>query len=545
MQVFDPTSPDSALAPPARLRLGDIGKLCIAIQAGSPAEMIERAEAALIESQPDVRFLELRLDSLSKPAAALPKIKEFLAAQREVTVIATCRRKQFGGHFVQSLTAELDVLLTAAQAGCRIVDLEVESAEEATPRQLDQFREKLRAAGTALLVSFHDFTRTKNLEQAAQRIEAFHPDFVKVVSTARSLADNIAVLNLIADRSRSAEVVGIAMGEEGLISRILGLRSGAAFTFAAFAEGPEADPKLATAPGQLNLRTLRDLYRVEQLDQATRIFAVAGNPIAHSLSPLMQNTAFRRENVNAVLVPLKTRNLADLLTLVRELPLAGVAVTMPLKQEVLPHLANPVVANSVPLTRRIGACNTLRTGADGKLYGFNTDVDGVIRPLEKRLKLKGARIAVLGAGGAARAAVFGLVDQGAEVFIVNRTHENAVKLAKDSKAKALKPEKFAESPRFDVLINSTPCGMAGTKQPLPPPFENGEKELNAGLVFDLVYNPLETPLIKLAKERGIPVVGGLEMFVQQGARQFEIWTGKPAPEAEMMRVVELELRRRS
>jgi len=545
MQVFDPTSPDSALAPPARLRLGDIGKLCIAIQAGSPAEMIERAEAALIESQPDVRFLELRLDSLPKPAAALPKIKEFLAAQREVTAIATCRRKQFGGHFVQSLTAELDVLLTAAQAGCRIVDLEVESAEEATPRQLDQFREKLRAAGTALLVSFHDFTRTKNLEHAAQRIEAFHPDFVKVVSTARSLADNIAVLNLIADRSRSAEVVGIAMGEEGLISRILGLRSGAAFTFAAFAEGPEADPKLATAPGQLNLRTLRDLYRVEQLDQATRIFAVAGNPIAHSLSPLMQNTAFRRENVNAVLVPLKTRNLADLLTLVRELPLAGVAVTMPLKQEVLPHLANPVVANSVPLTRRIGACNTLRTGADGKLYGFNTDVDGVIRPLEKRLKLKGARIAVLGAGGAARAAVFGLVDQGAEVFIVNRTHENAVKLAKDSKAKALKPEKFAESPRFDALINSTPCGMAGTKQPLPPPFENGEKELNAGLVFDLVYNPLETPLIKLAKERGIPVVGGLEMFVQQGARQFEIWTGKPAPEAEMMRVVELELRRRS
>jgi len=467
MQVFDPTSPDSALAPPARLRLGDIGKLCIAIQAGSPAEMIERAEAALIESQPDVRFLELRLDSLSKPAAALPKIKEFLAAQREVTVIATCRRKQFGGHFVQSLTAELDVLLAAAQAGCRIVDLEVESAEEATPRQLDQFREKLRAAGTALLVSFHDFTRTKNLEHAAQRIEAFHPDFVKVVSTARSLADNIAVLNLIADRSRSAEVVGIAMGEEGLISRILGLRSGAAFTFAAFAEGPEADPKLATAPGQLNLRTLRDLYRVEQLDQATRIFAVAGNPIAHSLSPLMQNTAFRRENVNAVLVPLKTRNLADLLTLVRELPLAGVAVTMPLKQEVLPHLANPVVANSIPLTRRIGACNTLRTGADGKLYGFNTDVDGVIRPLEKRLKLKGARIAVLGAGGAARAAVFGLIDQGAEVFIVNRTHENAVKLAKDSKAKALKPEKFSESPRFDALINSTPAAWLAPSSSCP------------------------------------------------------------------------------
>ncbi len=544
MQVSNPTSHDSAFAPPVRLRLGDIGKLCVAIQAGSPAELIERAQKALLESQPDARFLEFRLDSLPKPAAALPKIKEFLAAQREVTVIATCRRKQFGGHFVQSLSAELDVLLTAAQAGCRIVDLEVESAEEATPRQLDQFREKLRATGAALLVSFHDFTRTKNLEQAAQRIEVFRPDFVKVVSTARSLADNLAVLHLVADRSRSTEFVGIAMGEEGLISRILGLRFGAAFTFASFSDGSDADSKLATAPGQMNLRTLRDLYRVDQLDHATRFFGVVGNPIAHSLSPLMQNTAFRRENVNAVFLPLKTRTLDDLLTLARELPLAGIAVTMPFKQEVLPHLANPVLPKSVPLTHRIGACNTLRTGADGKLYGFNTDVDGVIRPLEKRLKLKGARIAVLGAGGAARAAVFGLVDQGAEVFIVNRTHENAVKLAKESKAKALNPEKFAGSPRFDILINATPCGMAGSKQQLPPPFDNGKKELNAGLVFDLVYNPFETPLIKLAQGRGIPVIGGLEMFVQQGARQFEIWTGKPAPEAEMMRVVELELRRR-
>jgi 3-dehydroquinate dehydratase/shikimate dehydrogenase len=207
---------------------------------------------------------------------------------------------------------------------------------------------------------------------------------------------------------------------------------------------------------------------------------------------------------------------------------------MPLKQQVLPYLAN-----MDPLTARIGACNTLRTGADGKLYGFNTDVAGVVKPLERRLRLKGAHIAVLGAGGAARAAVFGLVAQGAEVFIVNRTHEHAVTLAKEAKAKALKHEQFAKT-RFDVVINSTPCGMAGSKQALPIE----ERELNAGLVFDMVYNPLETPLIKLAVERGIPVVTGLEMFVQQGARQFEIWTGKPAPEAEMQRVVELALRRR-
>jgi 3-dehydroquinate dehydratase/shikimate dehydrogenase len=156
------------------------------------------------------------------------------------------------------------------------------------------------------------------------------------------------------------------------------------------------------------------------------------------------------------------------------------------------------------------------------------------------MHLKGARILVVGAGGAARAAVFGLVDKGAEVFLVNRTHEKAVALAKQAKARALKQEQLAKS-HFDALINTTPCGMAGMKQALPIQ----ENELNAALVFDMVYNPLETPLLKLARERGIPVIGGLEMFVQQGARQFEIWTGKPAPEADMLRVVELALRRRA
>lgn len=511
--------PAPAVAP--RLR---VPRLCVAIQAGSPGEMISRAQAALA----DTRFVEFRLDTLPKPASALGPLKKFLADHRDVTAIATCRRKEFGGQAAQSLKAELEILSAAVAAGCQIVDLEIESAEDARPSQLAQFRAGLRAAGAALLISFHDFTRTKGLDQAARRIERFSPDFMKIVSTARSLADNLAALRLIEDRSVSTQIVGIAMGEEGILSRVLAPRAGAAFTFASFAAGAE------TAQGQVTAKTLRDLYRFEQLDAATRVFGVAGNPIAHSLSPLMHNCGFHRENINAVMLPLKTKALSDLLTVVQELPLAGVAVTMPLKQEVLPHLAN-----MDPLTGRIGACNTLRTGADGKLYGFNTDVAGVVRPLERRMRLKGARIAVLGAGGAARAAVFGLVEQGAEVLVINRTHESAVALARQAKAKALKRELLAKQ-RFDVLINTTPCGMAGNKQALPIE----AKELNAGLVFDMVYNPLETPLLKLARSKGLPVISGLEMFVEQGARQFEIWTGKPAPQAEMMRVVEQALRKR-
>jgi 3-dehydroquinate dehydratase/shikimate dehydrogenase len=521
--TMDPVSAPVPVAP--RLR---VGKLCLAIQAATPAELLARAESAIKDSI----FIELRLDFLSKPVAALAEVKAFLNRHHELTVLATCRRKQFGGRFTGSLNAELEVLQKAAEAGCHIVDLEIESAEQMSRPQMAKFRAALRAAGAALLISSHDFTRTRRpegLAQSAQRIEAYEPEFVKVVTTARSLADNLSVLRMVEDQSLRAHLVGIAMGEEGLISRVLSPRAGAAFTFASGADGAE------TAPGQVSARTLLDLYRLEQLDQATRIFAVAGNPIAHSLSPIMHLTAFRRENVNAIMLPLKVKSLDDLLTVVRDLPLDGVAVTMPLKQEVLPHLAN-----MDPLTAKIGACNTLRTGADGKLYGFNTDVAGVVRPLERRIRLKDARILVLGAGGAARAAVFGLVEQGSDVYIVNRTHEKAVALARKAKAHVLRQSALGKT-RFDAIINTTPCGMTGIKQQLPIK----ESELNASLVFDMVYAPLETPLLKLAKARGLAVISGLEMFAQQGARQFEIWTGKPAPESEMLHAVELELRRRA
>ncbi len=500
------------------------GKLCVAIQAATSAEMLERAALALKETS----FLEFRLDSLASPASALPRFKAFLAANPTVTAIGTCRRKPNGGGFTGSLDEELKLLKSAARSGCRIIDLEVESAEEATPTQLEKLRAALRSAGAFLLISFHDFSRTRHIERAADRIAAFAPDYIKVVSTAQTLADNLAILRLIEDRSVASRVVGIAMGEEGLVSRVLGPREGSAFTFASLEDGTE------TAPGQLSARTLRRLYRADKLNAETRIFGVAGNPISHSLSPLMQNTAFQREKVNAVLLPLKTKTAADLVTLLTELPMSGSAVTMPFKLEVLPYLDQ-----IDPLARRIGAVNTLRVSADGKLSGYNTDVFAVVNPLAQRIKLKGARIAILGAGGAARAAVFGLVDAGAEVFIINRTHENAVALARAAKAKALKHDQLARH-HFDAIINSTPCGMKGSSQPLPL----AENQLNAGLVFEMVYNPIETPLLKLARSHCIPTITGLEMFVQQGARQFEIWTGKTAPEVEMRRVVERELKRR-
>jgi 3-dehydroquinate dehydratase/shikimate dehydrogenase len=318
------------------------------------------------------------------------------------------------------------------------------------------------------------------------------------------------------------------MGEPGIISRVLGLRAGSAFTFAAATAGEE------TAPGQIAARTLMETYRIEQVDVATKVYGVAGDPIRSSLSPLMMNTAFRRETVNAVYLALQTKDVNDLFKLAREVPMEGLSVTMPLKQSVIQHLAR-----TDALSAKIGAVNTIRRFPDGKFYGFNTDVEGIVRPLERRLSLRGAKVLVLGAGGAARAAVFGCREKGAEVWILNRTPETAQKLARQAGAKTIKREAVAKT-AFDIIINATPAGMTGNKTAALL----GPADLNTRIVFDLVYNPVETPLLRMARQKGIAVISGVEMFVQQGARQFEIWTGKPAPEAEMQRVVELELRKR-
>ncbi len=497
------------------------GRLCVALQGATVDEILRRAEAALGESA----FLEFRLDSLEKPEAGVEPIARFLAEQQarrgELAAIATCRRKEAGGGFAGTLDEEVEILTAAAEAGFSILDLAIESAEALGASRVETLHESWNDAGAAMLVSFHDFRKAADPTAVLERVRRFEPDFLKIVTTARTLADSLNLLDWLKEHADDGQLVAIAMGEAGILTRILSLRAGSAFTFAAAPDGAE------TAPGQMTARTLKDLYHIGELDQATRIYGVAGNPVSHSLSPLMQNTAFRRERMNAVYLPLKTESLDDLLTLVRRLPVSGLSVTMPLKVQILPYLSKVD-----PLTAKLGACNTVRLGTDGKLVGFNTDVAGVVRPLEKRMALRGAKILVLGAGGAARAAVFGLAEKGAEVHVWSRGNSKATELAREAGVQAIERGEIAKT-TFDALINSTPCGMTGQEHPLPLKSE----EWDARLVFDLVYNPLETPLLAEARRRGAAVIQGVEMFVQQGVRQFELWTGKPAPEAEMQRVV--------
>jgi 3-dehydroquinate dehydratase/shikimate dehydrogenase len=494
-------------------------RVCLALSGDTVEDMLGTAESMARENP----LLEFRLDYLKQPLAALPKLHRFLETHQYVTAIGTCRRIDNGGKFKGSLASQLDVLTKAHAAGCQIVDLEIQSALKSKPEAIARLRSR-----AGLILSFHDFRATRNLDETLGKMLKIPADFYKVVTTATTLSDNVAMMKFLQKQSAKHALIGLCMGEQGIISRVLNVRAGSAFTFGAVS----AD--LKTAPGQVTTQDLRSIYRIDQVDTATRVYGVAGDPIEHSLSPVIMNTALRRENVNGVYLPLHAKTLKDLIHCVREIPLHGLSITMPYKQAILPYLDNTDAHTS-----KIGACNTVVRGQEGKLYGFNTDVAGVVRPLEQRLSIENAKVLVLGAGGAARAAVFGLKERGAEVWILNRTSAKAQKLARQAKARTIKRADLRKI-AFDVIINATPVGMGNT---LDCPLK--DQEIQARVVFDMVYDPVETHLLQVARAKGIAVIPGVEMFVQQAARQFEIWTGKPAPAGDMLRAVTITLQDRA
>jgi 3-dehydroquinate dehydratase/shikimate dehydrogenase len=496
----------------ARFLRHRLPRVCVALFAADPVELMQKLEASTNENS----LLELRLDYLPHPAQILPKLKQFAEFHRDILLIATCRRAQNGGKFRGSVASQLEILLKAAAAGCQLVDIELETANSLKDKEIEKLRQH-----AGLIVSFHDYRTTKKLEETWDDMHRFPADHIKIVSTAKSLSDNVKMLRLLEQRSDVVSTVGVCMGDAGIISRILNVRSGSEFTFASAQAGEE------TAPGQIAARVLRGVYRIDMVDAATKVYGVAGDPIGQSLSPQMMNTAFRRENINAVYVPLQTDDVTDLLQCAREIPIQGLSITMPLKENIIEHLDK-----TDPLSAKIGACNTIIRSQEGKLYGFNTDVAGVIRPLEQRISLTGAKVLVLGAGGAARAAVFGLKERNADVWVMNRTAERGQKLARQAHAHYLSHAQLKKLD-FDVIVNATPVGM-NTSRPQSP---IDESELRCRYLFEMIYNPVETRLVKMARAKGIQVIPGIEMFVQQGARQFEIWTGKPAPSEDMHRAI--------
>jgi len=481
-------------------------RICAVVAARTPLEMARQMRKALRFS----RTIELRWDWLGKRISTR-ETWEWLARdpRRKLNMlIATCRPRNAGGHFPGSVHEQLVWLMLAVRIGCRWYDIEHEFAS--------RFDRKWIRGGQRL-VSLHDFRSTpKNLRQIVARLHACDADAVKIATQCNSIADSLRVLALAKGRKN---VIAVPMGEIGLPARVLALREGSALAYAAVGE--------KTAPGQLTLDEMKNLYRADKLERKTRVYGVIGDPISHSLSPLMHNLAFQQKRINSVYLPFLVRDIKDFLGAIKPLGIAGFSVTLPHKEKILRHLD---VCD--PLAAAIGAVNTVVVRANGKLYGSNTDYVGVLRALERRVRLLGSRVLIFGAGGVARAVAFALAQAGSIVCVCARRMDQADMLARAVHGEAVSRTRIRKE-FFDAIVNATPVGMhpkAG-ESPL------AAKELNCRLVFDTVYRPMKTKLLCLAEKRGIETVTGAEMFIAQGTAQWEIWTGRRAPVALMRHAV--------
>lgn len=487
--------------------------ICAVVAARKARELRTQLEAALARA----KTVEIRLDWLADDAEIDLFLKLFSGRAKSratfpATCIATCRRVEGGGRYKGTIARQLLHLANAIRAGCQWYDIEVETSWQCPPELLD-----VMLGDGKQLASAHFFeSMPGNLSRVAAELKRPHPAAIKIAAHCDSLAEGLELLRF-ARTQRT--MVAIPMGEMAMPLRILSPREGSALTY--------APVEHSTAPGQVSLDEALDVYRADKIDQKTRVYGVIGDPIGHSLSPVMQNAAFQARRINAVYFPFLVRDLKDFVRAVRGIGIRGFSVTIPHKERILRFLDE-----CDALAAKIGAVNTVLVRGNGKLYGYNTDYVGVLRTLQSRMALESSRVLILGAGGAARAVAFALAKAGASVCVWARRMEQAKPLARAAGGQALeRPQLRGEF--FDAIVNATPVGM----HPHVADSPLNANELNCRLVFDTIYRPRQTKLLQLAASRGIQSVSGVDMFVAQGAAQWEIWTGRRAPEDVMRRAV--------
>jgi 3-dehydroquinate dehydratase/shikimate dehydrogenase len=488
-------------------------RICAVAAASTAAEMAKLVRSGLKHTS----TVELRLDWLSSDAERARFLLWFKKGKfRNATFLATCRRREGGGKFAGGVDRELYWLTQAREAGCQWCDLEVETLRKLPGQSVQGYPVPPR-----VLLSLHDFERTPDLPRRMNPSAKAGVHAVKIAAEARSISDSVRLLRLA---RKSRNFVAAPMGELGLPARILALREGSSLAYAPVAT--------ATAPGQVSLDELKHLYRAHTLTRRTRVYGVIGDPVGHSLSPILHNTGFIARHVDAVYLPFLVHDLRDFLAAVPEFGIRGFSVTHPHKQTILKYLKE-----CDALAAEIGAVNTVVVRRDGSLLGSNTDYLGVLRALEKKLRIKGSRILIFGAGGSARAAALALVRAGAAVAICARREKAAKELARAFGAQVV-PRSALRTEFFDAILNATPVGMHPHDgvSPLAP------NELNCRLVMDLINRPERTQLLKIAARKGITTVPGVDMLLAQGYAQWKLWTGKRAPEAFMRRAVLAALR---
>jgi len=487
-------------------------KLCVALTEKTTDELL----AAMHALDRRVDLVEVRLDCMA--AYDLRRI----CSGKDRPIIVTNRPVRQGGLFSGSERRRVAALAKAAALGADHVDVELDAVH-----LLGQL-----PAGCARIVSHHDVEGTPDdLESLFRRIRAAGADVTKIVTTARDVADVGPVLALLQRHAARTPLIALSMGEEGLASRVLAAKFGAYLTFASRTSGRES------APGQVPYGQMLDLYRLDRIGADTAVYGVVANPVAHSMSPTVQNAAFAAAGLDAVYLPFKVRNPATFLEAFEPYDLRGLSVTLPHKEAML-----PLMDELDELAAGIGAVNTVAI-RDGRCYGYNTDVGAAVKAITGAARRAGllplARrtVLIVGAGGAARAIAYGLRDTAGRVVIANRTVARAEALARELGLEACGLDDMPAC-KPDVLVNTTSVGMwPRVEESLVP-----TSMLRRGMVvFDAVYNPLRTRLLREAEEAGGVTASGLEWFVNQAVAQFELWTGQDARREVLENVVRSRL----
>lgn len=465
-------------------------------------------------------LVEMRMDYIGR-AIDLRR----LLADRRAPILVTCRRREDGGRWDKSEAERLMILRSAIATGVDFVDLE-EDIAASVPRY----------GKTKRIVSLHNFEETpEDLEEIHARLAALDADIVKIATMANSFADSIRMLRLL--NKVKVPTIALCMGELGTVTRILGLAHGSPFTFTTMSN----DRKIA--PGQITFDMMKRVYRANEINEETTIFGVVADPVAHSLSPLIHNAAFAHDRLNCRYLPFRVPpdELRLFVKWCRETNVGGLSVTIPHKEQMLELLDEAESAAT-----GIGAVNTAIFNGE-ILSGYNTDYRAAMDCINAALdnlnavgddRLRGRGVLVLGAGGVSRAIAYGLRQRGALVAISSRSMQRSEKLALDLNCRALPWES-----RYDIkpgiIVNGTPVGMHPNVDETPYAKDRLAMLMRTSdsvIVFDTVYNPEQTLLIKDATNLGAMVVSGVDMFVRQAAYQYKLFTGLTPP-TDLMRKV--------
>lgn len=522
--------------------------ICIPITARSNKEALHDIEHSCLTAG----AIEIRMDlivdgSLSALIAAARR------NSRKVEIIVTCRKKAEAAQMSAADGSEdesedqknkkMAILKEAVDLDADFIDIELSEGAD-TIEELKSYCEK-GDGSKKLIISCHDFKRTPGLARLKElfhQCRKYEPGIVKIVTFANKPEDNLRMLSLIPyARKHKQEIIALCMGEKGRISRVMAPYLGNYLTFTALGRNAQS------APGQLTAAEMRQINKLldgEDQQQPSfsstlsagrhrqlRNYVLLGNPVGHSLSPLMHNTALQALGQEGRYNAFCVYDSAAAVQAIRGMDIRGASVTIPFKSAVMEYLDN-ISEDAL----QIGAVNTI-VNNNGYLTGANTDWLGLIVTLREAMTIKGKKFAIIGAGGTARAAAYGIIREGGFPAIVNRTAENGKRLAAefDCPFYLLDEMKKIEA---DCLINTTPVGMYPSIDQLPV-----DSGLLAGYkyVMDVIYNPLETKLLKDAHLRGCTVLTGLDMFVHQGAEQIKLWTGKEPDRALMKKVVKERL----